>query len=56
MRVTGNCRHRGRWQTKRRPLADVIASASDGQLSLDGLTDLMNAEGPLLCATTSRMS
>jgi hypothetical protein len=36
--------------------ADVIAEASDGKLSLDGLRDLMDADVALVLAATSRMA
>ena len=36
-------------------LADIIAEASDGKLSLDGLRDLTDADVSLVSATTSRM-
>ena len=37
-------------------LADIIAEASDGKLSLDGLRDLTDADVPLVSAATSRMA
>jgi hypothetical protein len=36
-------------------LADIIAEASDGKLSLDGLRDLTDADVPFVSAATSRM-
>ena len=36
-------------------LADIIAEASDGKLSLDGLRDLTDADVSLVSAATSRM-
>jgi hypothetical protein len=39
-----------------RRLADIIAEASDGTLSLKGLRDLTDADLPLVSATTSRMA
>jgi len=36
-------------------LADTIAEASDGKLSLDGLRDLTDGDVPFVAATTSRM-
>jgi hypothetical protein len=41
-------------KTSRR-LADIIAEASDGKLSLDGLRDLTDADVPLVLAAMSRM-
>jgi hypothetical protein len=38
-----------------RRLADIIAEASDGKLSLDGLRDLTDADVPLVSAAMSRM-
>jgi hypothetical protein len=37
-------------------LADIIAEASDGKLSLDGLRDLTDADVPFVSAATSRMT
>jgi hypothetical protein len=37
-------------------LADIIAAASGGQLSLEGLRDLTDADGPLVSAATSRIT
>jgi hypothetical protein len=39
-----------------RRLADIIAEASDGTLSLKGLRDLTDADVPLVSATTSRIA
>ena len=39
-----------------RRLADIIAEASEGKLSLDGLRDLTDADVPLVSAAVSRMS
>jgi hypothetical protein len=39
-----------------RRLADVIAEASDGTLSLKGLRDLTDADVPLVSSTTSRLA
>src|SRR5438093_1528524 len=36
-------------------LADIIAEASDGKLSLDGLRDLTDADVTLVSVATSRM-
>ena len=36
--------------------ADVIAEASDGKLSLDGLRDLTDADVELVSAATARMA
>ena len=36
--------------------ADVIADASDGKLSLDGLRDLTDADVGLVSAATARMA
>lgn len=38
-----------------RRLADVIAEASDGKLTLDGLKNLTDADVPIVLAATSRM-
>jgi hypothetical protein len=37
-------------------LADIIAEASEGRLSLEGLRDLADADVPLVLAATSRLS
>jgi hypothetical protein len=37
-------------------LADIIAEASDGKLSLDGLRDLTDADVPFVSAATSRIA
>ena len=37
-------------------LADIIAAASGGKLSLEGLRDLTDADGPLVSAATSRIT
>jgi hypothetical protein len=42
-------------ETTGKRLADVIAEASDGKLSLDGLRDLTDADVALVSATTARM-
>jgi hypothetical protein len=39
-----------------RRLADIIAKASDGKLSLEGLRDLTDADVPVVSAATSRIS
>ena len=39
-----------------RRLADIIAKASDGKLSLEGLRDLTDADVPVVSTATSRIS
>jgi hypothetical protein len=39
-----------------RRLADIIAKASEGKLSLEGLRDLTDADVPVVSAATSRIS
>jgi hypothetical protein len=40
----------------RKRLADIIAEASDGKLSLDGLKSLTDADVPLVAAATARIA